>query len=165
MSMYVEQFGKDEICKCDIWELLQATFKDLESKGVFVVWKNVCVTQPQSVALFPCLFKEWVLKNILTNIYTHAFPDKIEEKKCIVWITLREQESSFVIEIYNNGQTFNGDPGQIFQKGKHFGGTGHTGYGLYYAKMYMRDFQNGNIEMMPFTQEYSIGFKITISKN
>lgn len=29
----------------------------------------------------------------------------------------------------------------------------------------MRDFQNGNIEMMPFTQEYSIGFKITISKN
>lgn len=39
MSMYVEQFGKDEICKCDIWELLQATFKDLESKGVFVVWK------------------------------------------------------------------------------------------------------------------------------
>lgn len=55
-------------------------------------------------------------------------------KKCIVWITLREQESSFVIEIYNNGQTFNGDPGQIFQKGKHFGGTGHTGYGLYYAK-------------------------------
>ena len=100
----------------------------------------------------------------MTNIYTHAFPDKIEEKKCIVWITLREQESSFVIEIYNNGQTFNGDPGQIFQKGKHFGGTGHTGYGLYYAKMYMRDFQNGNIEMMPFTQEYSIGFKITISK-
>ena len=165
MSMYVEQFGKDEICKCDIWELLQATFKDLESKGVFVVWKNVCVTQPQSVALFPCLFKEWVLENILTNIYTHAFPDKIEEKKCIVWITLREQESSFVIEIYNNGQTFNGDPGQIFQKGKHFGGTGHTGYGLYYAKMYMRDFQNGNIEMMPFNQEYSIGFKITISKN
>lgn len=164
MSMYVEQFGKDEICQCDIWELLQDTFKDLEVKGVFVVWKNVCVTQPQSVALFPRLFKEWVLGNILTNIYTHAFPDKIEEKKCIVWITLREQESSFVIEICNNGQTFNGDPGQIFQKGKHFGGTGHTGYGLYYAKVYMRDFLNGNIEMMPFTQEYSIGFKITISK-
>ena len=164
MSMYVEQFGKAEICQCDIWQLLQDVFEELKSHGILVVWKNVCETKPQTVELMPHIFKEWVLENIRSNIYTHAFPHT-ERKECIVWITLREQENSFVIEICNNGEPFKGNQCQIFQKGKFFGDTGHTGLGMYYAKMYMDEIQNkGSIEMMPFSGEYSIGFKILISK-
>lgn len=164
MSMYVDQFGKDQICLCDIWQLLQDVFGELKSRGILVVWKNVCETKPQIVELMPHFFKEWVLENIRSNIYIHAFPHK-ERKKCIVWITLREQENSFAIEICNNGEPFKGNQSQIFQKGKFFGGTGHTGLGMYYAKMYMNDIQKeGSIEMMPFSQEYSVGFKILISK-
>ena len=54
---------------------------------------------------------------------------------------------------------------KIFKKGEFYGKTGHTGNGLFYAKMYIDDFlKDSSISLMPATEKCSIGFEIIISK-
>lgn len=82
-----------------------------------------------------------------------------------VWISLTELSHKYVLKISNNGVAYDGDSAKIFKKGEFYGKTGHTGNGLFYAKMYIDDFlKDGSISLMPATEKCSIGFEIIISK-
>jgi len=163
MEEYVADFGKFNVESCNLWDVVHEVFKKLEKK-YHVIWNCNCQKVPM-VVLSKEMFEEWVLVNIRTNIEAHAFPKGVEVMSPTIWVSLTELSQDYVLEISNNGVAFEGNSTEIFKKGTFYGKTGHTGEGLFYAKMYIDDFlKNSSISLMPVSEKYSIGFKINIAK-
>lgn len=163
MKEYVEHFGKFKVGTYNLWDIVHDVFKKTE-KMYNVIWNYNCQDKPM-VILSKGMFEEWVLENIKSNIKRHAFPEGMSFVNPTVWISLTELSHKYVLKISNNGVAYDGDSAKIFKKGKFYGKTGHTGNGLFYAKMYIDDFlKDGSISLMPATEKCSIGFEIIISK-
>lgn len=163
MKEYVEHFGKFKVGTYNLWDIVHDVFKKTE-KMYNVIWNYNCQDKPM-VILSKGMFEEWVLENIKSNIKRHAFPEGMSFVNPTVWISLTELSHKYVLKISNNGVAYDGDSAKIFKKGEFYGKTGHTGNGLFYAKMYIDDFlKDGSISLMPATEKCSIGFEIIISK-
>lgn len=163
MKEYVEHFGKFKVGTYNLWDIVRDVFKKTE-KIYNVIWNYNCQDKPM-VILSKGMFEEWVLENIKSNIKRHAFPEGMSFVNPTVWISLTELSHKYVLKISNNGVAYDGDSAKIFKKGEFYGKTGHTGNGLFYAKMYIDDFlKDGSISLMPATEKCSIGFEIIISK-
>lgn len=163
MKEYVEHFGKFKVGTYNLWDIVHDVFKKTE-KMYNVIWNYNCQDKPM-VILSKGMFEEWVLENIKSNIKRHAFPEGMSFVNPTVWISLTELSHKYVLKISNNGVAYHGDGAKIFKKGEFYGKTGHTGNGLFYAKMYIDDFlKDGSISLMPATEKCSIGFEIIISK-
>ena len=163
MKEYVADFGKFKVGKYNLWNIVCDVFKK-KGKKYNIIWNNNCQDKP-IVILSREIFEEWVLVNIKSNIEMHAFPKGSAIVNPTVWVSLTELSYKYVLRIFNNGVTFQGDGTKIFKKGAFYGKTGHTGNGLFYAKMYIDDFlMDGSISLLPATEKYSIGFEIIISK-
>lgn len=163
MKEYVEHFGKFKVGTYNLWDIVCNVFKKTEKK-YNVIWNYNCQDKPM-VILSKGMFEEWVLENIKSNIKRHAFPEGMSFVNPTVWISLTELTHKYVLKISNNGVAYDGDSAKIFKKGEFYGKTGHTGNGLFYAKMYIDDFlKDGSISLMPATEKCSIGFEIIISK-
>lgn len=163
MKEYVEHFGKFKVGTYNLWDIVCDVFKKTEKK-YNVIWNYNCQDKPM-VILSKGMFEEWVLENIKSNIKRHAFPEGMSFVNPTVWISLTELTHKYVLKISNNGVAYDGDSAKIFKKGEFYGKTGHTGNGLFYAKMYIDDFlKDGSISLMPATEKCSIGFEIIISK-
>lgn len=163
MKEYVAHFGKFKVSTYNLWDIVRDVFKKTEKK-YNVIWNYNCQDKPM-VILSKGMFEEWVLENIKSNIKRHAFPEGMSFVNPTVWISLTELSHKYVLKISNNGVAYDGDSAKIFKKGEFYGKTGHTGNGLFYAKMYIDDFlKDGSISLMPATEKCSIGFEIIISK-
>lgn len=163
MKEYVEHFGKFKVGTYNLWDIVHDVFKKTE-KMYNVIWNYNCQDKPM-VILSKGMFEEWVLENIKSNIKRHAFPEGMSFVNPTVWISLTELSRKYVLKISNNGVAYHGDGAKIFKKGEFYGKTGHTGNGLFYAKMYIDDFlKDSSISLMPATEKCSIGFEIIISK-
>ena len=154
----------------DSIRLLDAVQKEFDCVALAdIQYKNEFEMSTISVKAAPDSLAHNVLQNIKNNIVSHAFSTQSAFSRHfhfnnVIQISCKVLEDTVEVRIANNGEPFKGNVSKLGINGYFFGENGHSGHGLYSAKISMQEMGGDlNVEIPkdgPFTFTYIITLQL-----